>query len=506
MDRRRFLELSGGATAALLAGCGGGGSGSSGGGVTPTPTGPDWAGLKGGLNGQLVRPGDSDYDSVRLLANMHFDAIKPVAIIKCASVADVQNGLAFVQKNGFLVTPRCGGHSWGGTSTINGVVLNVTPMNAIQVNNDGTAVVGAGARVAEVYDTLISQGVCIPSASCLTVGISGVTMGGGIGILDRKFGLTCDNLLSADVVTADGRLLTCDDTHEPDLFWAIRGGGGGNFGVATSFTFRTHPIQDITEAGAIFLNADFPAVFKAWQQWPQSLPDNIWGQIIMYSQGGGFSVRAFCLGTASEMQPYWDAFVASTGATPYPGDATTPAPYVTQRSYRDTVWAMCGGLSLNECSTQDYSPTGKVARYDEMLSSDFFNSLIPDAGISELVQIMDDARTAGTPISYIFDHMGGALGRVAPDATAFVHRNALFSLEYATWLADGTIYDPTLPNQLRARMKTWSSGGAYVNYMDPLLENWQTAYYGANYAKLQQVKAAYDPKRVFNMAQGVVPA
>ena len=298
--------MTGGTAVALLSGCGGGGGSSTSSVAAPVAVGPDWQGLASGLSGQLLRPGDANYSSAALLANSHYDNIKPTAIIKCASVNDVKNGLAFVRKNSLAVTPRCGGHSWGGTSTTTGVVLNVTPMNAIQVNSDGTAKVGAGAQLAEVYDALISKGVCIPSGTCLTVGISGITMGGGIGVLDRKFGLTCDNLLSAEVVTADGRLLVCDETHEPDLFWAIRGGGGGNFGVATSFTFKTHPIQDITVARANFSFQDFASVFKAWQRWPETLPDNIWAQIYFAFWPGGelrFAVTAYCVGSSTVMQP-----------------------------------------------------------------------------------------------------------------------------------------------------------------------------------------------------------
>lgn len=505
MDRRRFLELSGGSMAALLAGCGGGGSSSGG----PTTSGPDWIGLSAELNGQLLLPSNVGYNSARLLANEHFDSIQPAAIIKCASVEDVQHGLEFVRKNGFAVTPRCGGHSWAGASTTTGVVLNVTPMNSVQVNGNGTATVGAGARLAEVYDGLISQGVCIPSGTCLTVGISGITMGGGIGVLDRQFGLTCDNLLSANIVTTDGHQLTCDAANNSDLFWAIRGGGGGNFGIATSFTFQTHPIQDITVARAYFNSSDFADVFKAWQLWPQTLPNNIWGQIYWSFWQGSyfFSVTAYCLGTSSDMQPHWNDFLTATGVSTFNGDSNTGnlSPTVTQRSYRDVAWDMCTGYSLTECSLKDISPTGKTDRYDELLSSDFFNQLIPDAGIQALIDGANEIMNANGVGSYIFDHMGGAIASVAPTDTAFYHRQALFSVEYAVTKIDGFSFDAAYPNRMRSNMSAWSSGGAYVNYLDPLLTNWQTAYYGANYARLQQVKTAYDPNRVLNMAQGVVP-
>jgi hypothetical protein len=462
------------------------------------------------LDGQLLRPSDAGYAAASLLANTRFDSIKPTAIVKCASVGDVQESLAFVRSNGLAVTPRCGGHSWAGYSTNTGVVLNVTSMNSIQVNSNGTAKVGAGARLAEVYDTLISSGVCIPSGTCLTVGISGITMGGGIGVLDRQFGLTCDNLLSAEMVTADGRLLVCSETSEPDLFWAIRGGGGGNFGVATSFTFMTHPIQDITVATANFRSEDFPAVMKAWQTLPQTLPDNIWIQLylVAWPGGGWFSSTAYCLGPKSDLQPYWDDFLASTGISTFNGDSNTGdlTPKITQRSYRDVAWDFCTGQTLNECSLQGYSPAGREARYDQVLSSDFFDDPLSDAGIAAILQGANELTAAGGVAQYIFDSMGGALARIAPEATAFYHRRALFSVEYATWPTFGTnFYDTAWPNRMRTRMSTWSSG-AYVNYLDPLLADWQTAYYGSNYARLQQIKKTYDPNRVFNMPQGIVPA
>ena len=506
MDRRHFLHLTGGSLAAL-AGCGGGGS-------SPAPTPPsgpvsggvDFGPLAARLQGALMVPTTSGYDSVRLLANTLYEGIKPTAIVRCASASDVQAALAFVQQHQLPVAARCGGHSWAGYSTSTGVVLNVTAMNSIQVNGDGTATIGAGARLAEVYTQLVAQGVCIPSGTCPTVGIAGITMGGGIGVLDRKFGLTCDNLVSADVVTVDGVLRTCSATSEPDLFWAIRGGGGGNFGIATAFTFKTHATQDITVARAAFRMQDFAAVFRAWQAWPQSLPDEIWAQVYVniYQGVATFSVTAYCLGTASTMTPHWNAFLAAAGAAPVTTGGL--APTVTQQAYGDVAMAFCAGDKLAQCSIKDNSSTGNVPRYAELLSSDFFSAPLPDAAIQVL---MDKAAALGQANgvgSYIFDHMGGALGRVAADATAFPHRDALFSLEYAATRVDGHTYDASWPHAMRTSMSAWSTGGAYVNYLDPMLTNWQQAYYGGNYARLQQVKKTYDPRQVLTMPQGIVPA
>jgi FAD/FMN-containing dehydrogenase len=511
VDRRHFLQIGGGGLAALLAGCGGGGSSSP-----PPPPPPPGGGLVSGgtdfgplasrLQGSVMVPTTTGYDSVRLLANTLYDDIRPTAIVRCASAADVQAALAFVQDKGLHVTARCGGHSWAGYSTTTGVVLNVNAMNSVTANGDGTATVGAGARLAEVYTGLIAQGVCIPSGTCPTVGIAGITMGGGIGVLDRQFGLTCDTLVSADVVTVDGRLLTCSATSEPDLFWALRGGGGGNFGIATSFTFRTHPTQDITVARASFAMHDFAAVFQAWQAWPQTLPDSIWAQVYVNIWQGSatFTVTAWCLGTVADMTPHWNAFLSAAGAMPATGGGLDPS--VVQQRYGDVALAFCGSDTLAQCSLQDVTTAGAVQRYAEVLSSDYFAAGVPDAGIQVLIDRATALAQSGGAGSYIFDHMGGALGRVAADATAFPHRDALFSLEYGVSRIGGFAYDPTWPNAMRGAMSAWSTGGAYVNYLDPLLADWSSAYYGANYARLQQVKKTYDPNRVLSMPQGIVPA
>ena len=496
--------MTGGGLAALLSGCGGGSSSTPP--PPPPPAGIDFRPLEARLQGSLLLPSSPAYDSTRLLANKLYDGVKPAGIVLCKSVLDVQESLDFVRVRNLPVTARCGGHSWAGYSTTPGVVVNVTALNSVTVNGDGTATIGAGARLAEVYSGLIAKGVCIPSGTCPTVGISGITMGGGIGVLDRQFGLTCDQLVSADIVTVDSVVRTCSATREPDLFWAIRGGGGGNFGIATSFTFNTHPIQDISVARAVFQIQDFATVFKAWQAWPQSLPDNLWAQIYadIYQGVATFSVTAYCLGTSAYMTPYWQSFLASTGATPVPNAGT--GSNTLQLSYLDVALGACPTSTLSQCSLQGYDPDGAVQRYAEVLSSDYFSQPLPDAGIQALIDGADALGQANGVGSYIFDHMGGSLGRVASNATAFPHRDALFSLEYASIDLPSTSYDPLWANAMRARMSAWSTGGAYVNYLDPKLTNWESAYYGANYARLQQVKKTYDPNRVLTMPQGIVPA
>jgi FAD/FMN-containing dehydrogenase len=481
---------------------GGGGSGSS---NTSSPQGPalpasgpteaEWQGLASGLAGNLVRPGDAAYAQARLVFNSRFDAITPQAIARCANANDVATVLAFVQKHSIAVTPRSGGHNFAGNSTTTGVVIDVGPMNSIQVGSDGTATIGAGAKLADVYDQLIAHGVAIPSGTCLSVGIAGITQGGGIGLVDRMYGLTCDNLLAAQVVTADGRTLACDANNEPDLFWALRGGGGGNFGVVTSFTFKTHATQDLTNFTATFSFSDAAKVIAAWQDWQRAMPDGIWSYLVFSFFNPGappfVTLAGVCVGTPDFFTPYWNQFLVTAQALP----ATSS---VTVMSYRDTMMAFCAGKTVSQCHLVGQTPDAQLQRATFTSSSDLYDAPLPAEGIQALLHAMTSAQASGISGQILLDAMGGALGRVAPDATAFPHRGAWFSAEY---YADGAT---TWSNGMRATMKPWSSGRAYVNYMDPLITD-PTAYYGANYTRLTQVKTKYDPKRVFNLPQGVPP-
>lgn len=513
MDRRRFLEWSSAAAVAALSGCTGGSSGGSSSSTsaapspvptptpTPLPTGPiesEWQGLANSLSGKLIRPGTPDYETARLVVNRRFDSVMPQAVVRCANPADVSNVLSFVQQKGLAVTPRCGGHSYSGTSTTTGVVIDVGPMNTISVSSDGTATIGAGAKLADVYDQLFAKNVAIPSGTCLSVGIAGITLGGGIGLVDRQYGLTCDNLVAAQVVTADGKVLTCNANSEPDLFWALRGGGGGNFGVVTSFTFKTHPTRDLTNFYASFPYDSLPKVLAAWQAWAQDLPKSIWSYLVItfYNPSAAPNVvlSGVCVGTEAEFAPHWSKLLAAIQTTP-----STQSVYL--QSYRDTMLAFCAGLTISQCHMEGQTPDARLRRYAFAATSDFFNQTIPAEGVTALMKGVADAQAARITGQVIMGTLGGAIGEIALDATAFPHRKARISAEYYMDAPDAAT--PTWANSMRSVMKPWSSGGAYVNYLDPLIQDWQSAYYGSNYARLVQVKAKYDPNGVFKMAQGV---
>ena len=505
MDRRQFLALS--VASFSLAACGGGDGAGSGNSSSSSSSSPGdhlpWGELDAQLGGELLRPGAAAYENQRQVYNTRYSA-RPLAVIRCHSPGDVQASIAFARQHGLQLVPRCGGHGYAGYSASEGgLVLDLSPLNSIQLEGE-IAHIGGGAKLVDIYDQLSTLGVCIPAGSCTSVGIGGLAQGGGIGIVDRAYGLTCDTLVAAQVVLADGSLVECSADQHPELFWALRGGGGGNFGVVTRFSFQTHTTTDITTLEAYFDFANFVAVMAAWQAWPDSLPDSIWAQVIPAWGTGAVSpqlyLRAFCLGSQVDLAPHWQQFLAAAGAQPLWSSQST-------NSYRSTMLGGCEPLPA-ACHLQSYHPAGRAGRSAFAASSDFVDQALDEAGLLVLRQAILDSRDQGNPGMMIMDLMRGAISRLAPGDTAFVHRAALFSIEYYSPFAPGTANSridqaQLWANGMRQILAPWSSGGAYVNYIDPLIEDWEQAYYGANYPRLQQVKASYDPEGFFRIPQGV---
>ena len=278
-----------------------------------------------------------------------------------------------------------------------------------------------------------------------------------------------------------------------------------SFGIVTSMTFNTFATSDLTSFFAEFAWADAAKVLAAWQAWPQTLPDTVWSGMVLATTGSTTSppviqVSGMFIGSATDLTPIWTQFLAAAGATPTSQSIQT-------QSFHDAMLASCNGETVSQCHLASETSDGQVGRASFVATSDFFNAALPDAGIQALLGAVDAQQSAGA-IIVIMDLMGGAIARVAPDATAFVHRNALFSAQY--YISGPVGVTPAQVAQAqgivsgaRAAMSTWSSGEAYQNYLDAGLANWQQAYYGANYARLVQVKAAYDPTQVFKPTQGI---
>jgi FAD/FMN-containing dehydrogenase len=478
----------------------------------PAATDADWSAFAGKLRGTLVRPGNPQYATAHQLFSERFDNIQPAGVAYCASPADVQASLAFAQKFALPFAVRCGGHSYAGYSTSTGLVLDVTKMNTVIVDaNSGNATIGAGTRLIDVYAALAEQGRVIPAGSCPTVGVAGLTMGGGVGVLGRKLGLTCDNLLSAQVVLADGRILTCDASHDPELFWALRGGGGGNFAVATSFTFRTHQISSLATFTIRWPWSSAADVVDAWQNWAPQAPDEVWSNCLLLApkdkSGAIVQVNGVYIGSAAQLEPLLQQLTRKITVAPV-------SRYVSDSGLLETmqIEGGCYGKSVAQCHLPSQNPLGQLQRDTSGVKSDYFTDLLPRQGINNLVDAIarrqDDPTLGEGGIG--MDAYGGVINRVAADATAFVHRNALFSAQYsASWNANDSeaivSANHSWQNATWQAMRQYASGASYQNYVDPDLPNWQDAYYGTNLSRLQTIKAKYDPDNLFRFGQSISP-
>jgi FAD/FMN-containing dehydrogenase len=477
---------------------------------TPSPAPADWTALGRDLSGPLVRPGESAYTVSKRLFDPRFDSLHPAGIAYCRNPHDVATCLAFVRKFGLPVAARCGGHSYAGWSSTSGLIIDVTRMSGVNVSGS-TATVGAGTRLIDFYNGLAAHGRGVPGGSCPTVGIAGLTLGGGIGVVARAYGVTSDNVQSLQIVTADGQVRTCNSSQNSDLFWACRGGGGGNFGVVTSFTFRTHQVGQIVLFFLSWPWSQAARVISAWQSWAPHAPDALWSNLHLSAATGGsvpsIQVGGTYLGSIGAAAAQLEKLYAAAGSHP-----SSPFMETTSWLHAMLVEAGCASLTVDQCHLPTQNPAGKLARASEYAKSDFFTKPLNSHGIGTLLAGMEKfQRAGGAPGAaggIAFDALGGAVNRVAPGATAFVHRNALFDAQYTTtWptgaAAAAVARQHAWQQSFWQSMRPFASGQAYQNYVDPALANWRQAYYGANLARLTQVKAKYDPNRVFSFPQAI---
>ena len=483
----------------------------------------DWAALAAQLSGRLVLPPDAGWSSAIELFNTRFSSIVPGAVAFCARRRPTWPPASpSLAPTAWSSGPRNGRHSYGGYSTCDGLVVDVSEMDSIVVSADATtATIGAGAVLVDLYVALAARGVTIPGGTCPSVGITGLTLGGGHGEVSRAFGLTCDALVELEIVLADGRVVTASEQSEPDLFWACRGGGGGNFGIVTSMTFATSPIGDVTLFSVDWDWADAVPAMVAWQEWVSGLPDEVFTGIALLTQPGGPSASPYIgaagtfLGTPAE----WSAIVA-----PLVAAVTPSATNVEQKTYLEAIdiHAGCAMLTEQECHPTYWNPPGQLVQNTWAATSAYVgeSAPLPAEAVQLIVDFVDrrqaDPRQPTGTTSFGaggvgFDSYGGAINRVAPDATAFVHRDALALGQYlAYWQVDSPP-DLVADNQawLRAltdAMAPYSNGQAYQNYIDPGLDGWLEAYYGANLPRLREIKLRFDPENFFSFAQSIPPA
>jgi FAD/FMN-containing dehydrogenase len=435
------------------------------------------------VRGPVLTPSAPSYAQARLVFDALYDGVHPLAVVQPLDAADVSAVVKWAHSTGVHIVARSGGHSYGGYSTTGGVVVDLTHLAAVRVAA-GHAITGPAARLGNLYATLAARGLAIPAGTCPSVGIGGHALGGGFGLASRAWGLASDNLVSAQIVTADGKVLQVDPVHHSDLYWACRGGGGGNFGIVTQLTFRTHPVTQGSYFIATWPWAQVEQVLASFLHWAPSAPAALGSLCRLATGPGGPTVQVFgqFLGSETSLK----AALASLGP-PATQLVTGTA------SWLDLVrrWAGCLGHTLPSC----WAP----GHQSFVGASDYIAHVPTSAQLAAFRQAVE-ARGAASG-ALLVDAYGGALNSVAPSATAFVHRAMLASVQYFA-AGDGASARAWVDGS-RAALAPAMSGAAYVNYIDPHLANWQQAYYGSNLARLRQVKRRYDPTNLFHFPQSI---
>jgi len=447
-------------------------------------------GLQQAIRGHVFTRGQPGFAQAAHVFNPRFDHVLPDAVARPLDAADVRDAVSFCTEHDVGVRARSGGHSYAGYSTASkGAVLDLRELNRITVDQEAaTATVGAGAQLIDMYTALAADGLTVPAGSCPSVGIAGVTLGGGFGLAARHFGLTIDSLVGAEIVTADGRLRSVDPVSDPDLLWALKGGGGGNFGVVTAFTFKAHPMPST----ATYFEVMWPwsaadEAIEAWQTWAPQATDVVTSILHVESAGPRIIANGQYLGQSSQIPAVVKPLLEVTGASLA---ANTELPYMQIQM----LLAGCESRTVAACHTVGAAPGGVLPRETFNAKSDYVAEPLPAAGRAAMIAAAEHPGTG----DLLCDAYGGAISRVAPTATAFVHRDPLFCIQYygagasADWI-----------EQAWTKLHPFVSGMAYQNYIDPALNGWPQAYYGENLSRLLATRMRVDPHHFFNFPQAI---
>ncbi len=458
--------------------------------------------LRASLSGRLVTGTDSDYDTVRKVRNRSYDGVRPRGIVMAQTAEDVRRAVSWASTHKTAIVPRSGGHSYIGQSTTDGLVVSVVPMSKIKVDKAAmTATIGAGAMLIDVNVGLIQQGVGLPTGSCPSVGVAGLTLGGGVGFSSRKWGLMCDNLVGVEMVTAAGEVVRADEKTNPELLWACRGGGGGHFGIVTSFTFKVHALEPISGYAIRWDWKHADKVLDVWQRWAAEGPDELFSVCAMTRGKTEPSIRSHgrFFGSKQELRKL---------LAPLRGVAK-PAKFSV---YETDLWKAhvespkCWP-DPNVCHSWNHPQPGRYKQASYTVKSDYFKRYLDEEGRAAMIRGVEGGqkqklRWGGV----ILDGFGGAINKPAADDTAFVHRDSLIQVEYVAhwWPKVGEAGAERIRDWMRAfyaSMRPHASGECYQNYPDLDLPNWQTAYFGQNLPRLKRCKAKIDPSGLFRGRQ-----
>jgi FAD/FMN-containing dehydrogenase len=461
--------------------------------MTTTAQATEFEPLTTAMRGPVILPGDDGYDKARAVYNAMIDR-RPAAVARCTDVADVMTAVRFAREHGLTVSVRGGGHNAAGLGVWDdALVIDLSPMRGVLVDPAAkTTLVQGGCVWADVDHATGAFSLATPSGILGTTGVAGLTLGGGTGYLSRRFGLTIDNLLSADVVLADGSFVTASERERPDLFWALRG-GGGNFGVVTSFEFRCHDVGTVVAGPVLYDIGDTGDLLRWYREVQPSLPEDIngWFALLTIPPAPPFPEELWLRKACAVVWCYTgpperaDEVLAPLRGFGTPLlDAVMPLPYPMLQGMFDALY-----------------PPGLQWYW----RADFFNA-IPDEAVAVHEQYGEALPTPhSTTHLYPID---GAVHRVGQEETAFAYRDS-------GWNGVIVGVDPDPANA--AKIKDWavrywdalhptSAGGAYVNFMMDEGGDRVRASYGRNYDRLARIKASYDPDNFFRINQNIKPA
>ncbi|MFE5775936.1 FAD-binding protein [Brachybacterium sp. NPDC056505] len=433
----------------------------------------NWEALDDELRGSVLLPDDDDYATDKKVFNPAFDSRSPTAVIRPRSRGDVERVMEFVRVHGLKVSARGGGHSYVGASAADDtVVLDLRDYHGISYSSSSKHVtIQAGADLYSVHEALSAHDRMIPTGTCPTVGVVGLALGGGIGVDTRRYGTTSDSLVSAHVVLPDGRTVTASADSRPDLFWALRGGGGGLNGVVTDLTFATHPIHSQASFALAFPASAATRVITGWASWLKSSGGSRWASVKISTDGHGtMKVNVIGVADADDARDAVNSLAKATGTRP---DSAT----YKSRSHMDLVDYLGGGSS---------SDREVFAAGTDVLRS------VGSSTAEAIVAAVKKRSTAGQKTAAILDPLDGAVHDVKRSGTAFPWRSQTASLQwYASLTSTSGLKDARAWVEASHEGVDSASSGGYVNYLEP--GDSAERCFGENAAKLARIREHYDP-------------
>ena len=450
--------------------------------MTKTVTDPAAPAIGSTLAGTVIRRGDPTYDEARRVWNGMVDR-SPAVIVRCSSTADVVAAVNHARDNGLVLAVRGGGHNAGGLALCDdGLVIDLSGMRAVTVDPDRRTARAQGGALWRDFDAATHpHGLATTGGLISTTGVGGLTLGGGLGWLMRQHGLACDNVTAVEIVTADGSVRRASATENSDLFWGIRG-GGGNFGVVTSFEFRLHPVRSLYGGMLVYPGPRAPEVLRRYRDVAMSAPDELTVFAALMTAPDGMPVTAVLTAYNGPVSAGEAALKPLRDLGPV-ADQVTEMPYPALQSMLDEGF-----------------PSGLQVYW----RSDFLESL-PDDAIDALCERFE---AITSPLSaLLIEQFGGAVARVPADETAFAQRDALFNLAVISRWTDPATADTHIgwARKSSESARPFASGGVYVNYLGAEGADRVRAAYGTKYDRLVALKQKYDPTNLFRTNQNIQP-